>query len=523
MTGEINSLAPAPASSGPPLPAAAGAGILKLAQALDGLLPPGETAEAEVVALKQLAQDFQLLLRLTLANGRQTNVQVMSATPLPLGAQLIVTQPAANNLAITLQQALSANVAALTELDTRQMPVGTLLQGKVMTCQVLPQEPGSAAVYRSLVLLLNTAQAGAMLSLDSPRPLVLGSLLSAQVQGSQALSFMPLTDRLDQLALAQQLTAQQARQGSFQGLLAALQNLKGSEQLPAEVRTSADKLLASLPGIAQMSDAQGVAQAVKDSGAFLEARLLGGQTQALAPDIKAQLFRLVAQILPGLPGSTALPQAAVVSTLAQALPGLMRKALGTLGQVSAKPQATGFPLLSRLLQPQEDEQDLEYLLKQASAAISRLQTHQLASLAQNGSTPEGNLQTTWQLEIPVRSQHEFIPLQVKLQREETPQQHAEQGTEKRDSKEQLWRVELAFDMYPLGPLQVQAQLVRGSLSSQLWAEHPATVRLVASQLDRLRERLVASGLTVAELNCHQGTPPQGARTHLEQRWVDENA
>ncbi|MCY1410698.1 Flagellar hook-length control protein FliK [compost metagenome] len=334
---------------------------------------------------------------------------------------------------------------------------------------------------------------------------------------------MPLTDRLDQLALAQQLTAQQARQGSFQGLLAALQNLKGSEQLPAEVRTSADKLLASLPGIAQMSDAQGVAQAVKDSGAFLEARLLGGQTQALAPDIKAQLFRLVAQILPGLPGSTALPQAAVVSTLAQALPGLMRKALGTLGQVSAKPQATGFPLLSRLLQPQEDEQDLEYLLKQASAAISRLQTHQLASLAQNGSTPEGNLQTTWQLEIPVRSQHEFIPLQVKLQREETPQQHAEQGTEKRDSKEQLWRVELAFDMYPLGPLQVQAQLVRGSLSSQLWAEHPATVRLVASQLDRLRERLVASGLTVAELNCHQGTPPQGARTHLEQRWVDENA
>ena len=83
--------------------------------------------------------------------------------------------------------------------------------------------------------------------------------------------------------------------------------------------------------------------------------------------------------------------------------------------------------------------------------------------------------------------------------------------------------ELAFDLYPLGPLQVQAQLVRGSLSSQLWAEDPATARLVDSQLGVLRERLIASGLSVAELNCHHGTPPQGMRTHLEQRWVDENA
>ncbi|MCY1396882.1 Flagellar hook-length control protein FliK [compost metagenome] len=445
-----------------------------------------------------------------------------TGTPLAPGMQLTVTQPAANSLAITVQQAYSAGVAALTELDTRQIPLGTLLQGKVMTCQLLPQGPGLPAVYRAWVALLNTAQAGATVILDSPRPLQLGSLLSAQVQGSQTLSFIPLDERLDHLALAQQLTAQQSRQGSLQGLLTALQNLRGSEQLPVEVRASADTLLANLPGIAQMSDARGVALAVKDSGAFLEARLLGGHTQGLAPDLKAQLFRLVAQLLPGLPGSTQPPQTAVAQTQAQALPAFVRNALGTLGQVSAKPQATSFPLLSRLLPTQEGEQDLEYLLKQASAVISRLQTHQLASLSQTGNTPQGNLQTTWQLEIPLRTQHEFMPLQVKLQREETPRQ-SEQDARTRPLKEQHWRVELAFDMCPLGPLHVQAQLLRGSLSSQLWAEHPATARLVESQLGRLRERLVASGLTVAELNCQQGTPPQGACTHLEQRWVDENA
>jgi hypothetical protein len=34
---------------------------------------------------------------------------------------------------------------------------------------------------------------------------------------------------------------------------------------------------------------------------------------------------------------------------------------------------------------------------------------------------------------------------------------------------------------------------------------------------------VACGLTVGELECRQGTPPQGARTTLERRWIDENA
>lgn len=523
MTGEINSPAPVAVTAGAPRPAVAGGEILKLMQSLDGLLPAGETAKAQVLSLKQTAQDFQMLLKLTLASGRETTVQVSSNQPLSQGTQLAVTQASPNNLMISLQQPLSAKTATLTRLDTRQLPVGTLLQGKVVTCQRLPQGPGLPAVYRALVSLLNTAQAGATLSLDSPRPLALDSLLSARVQGSQALSFVPLSGRLDQLALTQQLASQQARQGSVQGLLSALQRLSGSEQLPAAVRVNADQLLASLPEIRQLSDAKGVAQALGDSGAFLEARLLSGQTQALAADLKAQMVRLVAQILPALPGNTEFNPAAAASTLARALPGFVRSALGTLGQVSAKPQPGAFPLPSRLLSAQEDEGDLEHLLKLAAAAVSRVQSHQLASLAQTGSTPEGNLQTTWQLEIPLRNQQEFIPLQVKLQREESPQQQADQNTEKRDPKELLWRIELAFDMYPLGPLQVQAQLLRGSLSSQLWAEHPATARLVDSQLGLLRERLTASGLTVAELNCHHGTPPQGSRTHLEQRWVDETA
>ena len=281
-----------------------GGEVLKLLQPAVGLIRPGQSAQAEVLALKQNDLTFQLLLKLTLAGGREANVQASSNFPLPLGTQLAVTQPSAGNLAISLQQALSSSVATLTRLDTQQLPVGTLLQGKVLTTQALAQPAGQAAVYRSLVTLLNSPLSGSTLTLDSPQPLRIGSLLSARVDGPQSLNFVPLSGRQEQLAVAQQLATQQRRQGSLEGLLNALQKLPASTDMPAELRTSIDKLLAGLPAPAQLSNAKGLGDALLNSGAFLEARLLSGQTQALAPDMKATLLRLIAQILPGLPAST---------------------------------------------------------------------------------------------------------------------------------------------------------------------------------------------------------------------------
>jgi len=165
----------------------------------------------------------------------------------------------------------------------------------------------------------------------------------------------------------------------------------------------------------------------------------------------------------------------------------------------------------------DDEADLELLLKLAAAAVSRLQTHQLSSLAQTQTNPDGTQVTTWQIEVPMRDQRDILALQVKFQREEASQ-HSRSET-----PDVLWKVELAFDVSPLGPLQVQAQLMRGSLSSQIWAERSRTADLIAAELDHLRQRLVTTGLTVGDLACRQGTPPQGPRTSVEQRFVDETA
>jgi len=521
---EINSLPPQAASAPPSARPATSGEVLRLADAREGMVPPGTTAQAEVLSLRQVGQAFQMMLRLTLANGLQTQVQASASQPMPLGSQLTVSQPQGSQLAVMLQSAASNPQAALTRLDTRETPVGSLLQGKVLTTQALPAVAGQAAVYRSLVSLLNGTQAGATLTIDSPRPLPLGSLLSAQVMGDQSLRFVPLSGRQEQLAVAQQLLTQQGRQADLSGVLGSLQSLADDPDAGAQLRSSAERLLNSLPDVRQLSDSKGLAQALANSGGFLEAKLTGGQTAALATDLKANLLRLMVHVsqASGAPPFTPPTGAA----LAPLLPGFTRAALGMLGNASPRSQPGGFPLPSRLLQSLEAEGDLEQLLRLAAGAVSRLQSHQLSSLQQTGLTEDGTLQSTWQTEIPLRHGQEFVPLQIKLQREEredTADPQADRRTANGEPGDPSWRIELAFDLHPLGSLQVQAQLSQGRLSGQLWAEQPATARLLDSQLGALRERLLGCGLDVGDLHCHAGTPPQGPRTRLEQRWVDENA
>lgn len=541
MTGDITSV---PATNATLTLLRAGispAQVLTMLQSAENLIPEGETANAEVLTLKQVNQNFQLLLRLVLANGSLTNLPVTSSVPFTPGSLLQVSQASANELTLTLQQLNSAMKNSMTSIDTRQLPVGTLLQGKVMTSQVIAQavnqlagqNPAAATpTYRSIVMLLNTALAGSSLTIESPQPLTVGSLLSAQVQGNQALNFVALPGRFDQLALAQQLSAQQNRQGSLDTLINALQNLQSgsptsnSPAISAPLQASIDQLLADLPDVEQMTTPKGVAQAFNASGAFLEARLLAGLNPAQMPDMKANLMRLIAQILPGLPDNMSYGAAAASNTLARTMPNAIRNALGTLGLVAARTQPSFFPLPSRTVGGGEKEDDLEILLKLAAAAVSRLQSHQLGGLEQTRSNADGTQVTTWQLEVPMRNAHDIVPLQVKVQREDKPDQEAAEdrdGIEIKDTREKLWKVDLAFDLEPLGPLQVHAQLLRGTLSSQLWAERPDSAALIEHELGYLRERLIACGLEVGELACSHGAPPSGPRTALEQRWIDENA
>lgn len=526
MTNEISAVAAAANLAAATRSAAASAELLKLLQSVDGLLEPGQSAKAEVLSIKQLPGQFQMLLQVTLESGRQATVQVGGTQPLAIGTPLLVTRMLSEQLSVSLA---GAPRTGLTSLDTQQLPVGTLIQGKVITSMPLSSDNGGG--YRAMVTVLNTALAGQTLTIDSPQPLRLGSLLSAQVQGSQALGLVQLGGQLDQLAVAQQISTQASRQASLQSLLALIQANRGASTLPLPVREAASALLALAPGITELDSPEAVARVLNHSGVFLESGLLTGRLETPELDLKGALLRLVATILPNLPSQGAAgsaPNPATLATMLATAPGFVRNALGILGQVGPRSQETpGFPLSDRALTKGAHEDDLQSLLRLASAALSRVQTHQLASLEQNPGNTQGTPVHNWQMEFPLRVLNDIVPLQVRMQAQDAPEEREAEMERDADGNRlpprKLWRLDLAFDLPRLGPLHVQAQLFNSNLSSQVWAEQPATVTVVRQELPWFRERLQAAGLNVGELDCHSGRPPQGNRTRLQQRWVDETA
>jgi len=272
---------------------------LKVLQPMQNLLAAGEQIEAEVVSIREAAEAFRLVLRLTMGSGRQATVEVSSNKPAAPGTALVVTALSDTRLLAT-PQAAGRQPASM--IDLQQLPVGSVIQGRVVATSQQRTEDGQTS-FKIVVSLLNSPVAGQKLSIESANPLALGSLLTAQVKDSQSLAFLPLSGRLDQLHVGEQLGAQQNRQASLEGLFRALQGAPGA--LPEGLRGAAEKLLGLIPEMQQLGDAKALAAALARSGVFLEARLLAGHTDGLQGDLKAGLLRLLAQ-MPNLPGSTPL-------------------------------------------------------------------------------------------------------------------------------------------------------------------------------------------------------------------------
>lgn len=484
------------------------ANVLRLLQDLPQSIVDGQKLQAQIVAAKQAGQVFEVLLKMALPDGKQTTLPAQVNQILAPGQQVTLT--AISQSQFTLTPALDKLTPALTRLDLAQLPSGTIIQAKVINLEPLAQ-----GNFRATLSLNNTALAGQSVIIETPKALALNSVVTARVEGSFQLQFIPSSNTTDRLNIQQELLSQFNRQGSLGQALQQLQTVGSSSNLSSEGQKIVQQLLSSLPNIGDKLTTAQLTELIKNSGTQLEQRLLT-DAAATQQDLKASLLRLIGQILPNQTGSNPLLTSAQASIASQALPQLLRE-IGGINLSQMREQALRFPLARGILQKLDNPNDLGALLRIAAAAISRLQTHQLSSLGQTYTTPEGTQLTTWQMEIPMRDQDTVIPLQLKFQQEQSSE---EQDKEK---KEPIWRLELSFELEPLGPLHVQVNLQNEEISSKLWAESAQTAIYVNKELHVLRDKLLAAGLNIKELECLQGTPPAAPKAAIEQRWIDDLA
>ncbi len=231
-----------------------------------------------------------------------------------------------------------------------------------------------------------------------------------------------------------------------------------------------------------------------------------------------------ADVLPARAGAPTPP----MGGLSRAGPGgaaqpMIQQPLGSSpqGQLSQQPLVGGKPVYPQALSPQPTAQGaaqqaaqpataeapavrlVQELASQVEGALSRIQYNQLSSLP--GDDPN---RQAWQLDLPLRNGEHLDAFRLRVEEEKHARALEHEGS--------TWRVDLAFNLDPLGPIRVRIGLQGETVSSVFWAENPETVSLIERRMEVLEQGLERVGLEVGRLSAHRGQPPAKPRHPGEQ-------
>lgn len=354
--------------------------------------------------------------------------------------------------------------------------------GSVLSARPLGVTPQGMLVLQIGALSVETEPPGTRLPAQfQVRVLSLGARPQLEVVGS-----LPM----DQ-AVGRALRERLPQQNGYAPLLATLATLARRpllRLLPLHLRTALAQLEQSTRTPAEVTRGDGLQQAVRGSGLFLEAALLGGPDGAAAApddDWKAALLRLAAA-LRDLPEAIVAPRDDVPETP----PPLQHRGLQAQARVPLADPAPG----------QAGPEDLGRLLPQlydaTHAALARLEVAQF----------EASTLPAWMIEIPLQGERGYDVLQLRIEPD---------ASEPLASPAASWTFGFAIDLPALGPVHGELQLRGLRLAVRLWAQHARAVARLERQFAALRARLAGSGLVLDQLSCQCGLPqPAGLRSAI---------
>lgn len=327
--------------------------------------------------------------------------------------------------------------------------------------------------------------------------------------------------------------------------------LKSAAALSEPVRQAISQVVDGLAGRQGIQHAEGLKQAVSNSGLFLESHLKqAGKQATIQQDLKANLLQLgqtlktaLAQpnqarvldspdLMQKLPTEVqqALRQLLNPPQQMRSLPAQVPPALASQGQtpmqlllsllaglsaakVSAPPNTGPLGTASQpvvtgvqsYIQSQEtissptqmaaramEWQLLRDLLREVESATSRIHFNQLASLRDPDNPNNVNV---WLFDLPVKDKQQLDMLQLRLE------QHSPEFS---SDEEAIWQVQLNLETQNLGPLQAKISLHQQDVKVVLLAEREDSASVLSRHIDDLNQRLVQVGVNVSHLSCRQG-------------------
>jgi len=421
---------------------------------------------------------------------------------------------------------------------------------------------------------------------STPIPLNIGQSIPLQVEESATGNILRITQQASEAEVLSNawrtiLPKQQPIADVIKVLVQTLINNKSDNLIKASPNTanttvnnlnsSIQTLVSSLPSVKTLSQANGLQQAIKNSGINLESHLrqalITNKPPNTSTDIKANLLRVAESALQlqskldpntirtALEGSgtvktnatdtyTSLLNAATkqpasseqINThrpLLPALPAVTTQAIKTDSSITQRLISSLPPLLQRLLpipivtsssqtsptpsaqQPPTVPQQvfstmIVELLNQVESGLARIQQHQLSSLA-----GDDIIRHLLGLELPVFNGKGFDNIGVRIEWE---------GPTNNESKEQhQWRVILNFDFDNLGKIQAIIHAGKNEIHTEFKSENNIAKKLFQENQAILETGLRKHGLTPGEVKFSTGEIDTTSTTSQHENLVKTEA
>ena len=405
------------------------------------------------------------------------------------------------------------------------------------------------------------AEAGARLLLEvgaqrlpvrSDQALETGNLVRVMRAGNQ-LRLLESLQQPSRSTLSQSLANRMPFQHDLSQGLSRLAAQSGDPSLPQQIRQGLAQLTRRLPSAPEISTPALQSSAeqktgpkldsitgpqvrdwIRQSGLFREAGMLRqpspSGTEAAKdtlPDLKSQLVRLAAQLLPRVTSATGQDQGS--DSLHRILQRLQPLTSGSTQDTStlhfpAQPTtATGGETAAGAVGPGSGNTSMNAgeMLRLVAGMLNRLTVNQLHSQAASTSGDANAPTQTWILELPWTTGNQEVRI-VQGRLEEYGPSDTDPDDSDRSAFEREWQLTLALSFDSTGPLYFDVNLRGRQLRTRVWAEKPATVTLVEDTRGRLETALSRLDLDVVPVECMEGQPPARV-TRLTQQLVDEHA
>lgn len=230
-------------------------------------------------------------------------------------------------------------------------------------------------------------------------------------------------------------------------LMQALRGAQAALPLPPPLAASVEALLRLASRPERLGSGPGLAQAIRDSGVFLEPRLAAaheGPRATVGRDLKAAVLRALAQAQAAVDGADAV-----------------RRDAG-------------------------DAQALARLARELEAGLGRITLNQLAAL------PDDSPSRAWQLELPVLHGAAFHTLALRVERDDG----GAAGGGQQGPVEAGWRVQLEFAPPALGTVHLDLRISDTRVELAVAAERGTTRQILDNATGQLGAALAARGFAL---------------------------